>query len=85
MHFPRILVLYKYRKRTEKAQQINGKGAIKMKRDQFNIFQSEDGTIFAYTDSLGEATEYIDQVIKAGHGYSVTVKGIATIYTIITH
>lgn len=56
-----------------------------MKREQFNIFQDERGTIFAYTDSLGEATDYIDQVIKAGYGYSVTVNGIATIYTIITH
>lgn len=56
-----------------------------MKREQFNIFQNESGEIFAYTDSLGEATEYIDQVIKAGYGYSVTVNGIATVYTIITH
>lgn len=55
-----------------------------MKRDQINIFENENGEFYAYTDDLGEATNYIDRAIAAGYKYSVKVNGIATVYTIIT-
>lgn len=53
-----------------------------MKTEKLHIFQTEEGNIYAYTQSKDEAFEHL--MFCANSGYTVTSKisGLANIYTI---
>ncbi len=53
-----------------------------MNRDEFYIFQNENGVIYAYTTDSKAVWEYIEKAIKSGFQYRSEKSGIATIYTI---
>lgn len=53
-----------------------------MNRNEFYIFQNEDGEIFAHATDSEVAFNYINTVISSGFKYREDVKGIAVIYTI---
>ena len=54
-----------------------------MNRDNFYIFQNENGEIYAHTTDTNAAYAYIDQAIKAGFIYRTEKNGVATIVTVI--
>lgn len=53
-----------------------------MNRNNFYIFQNQEGKIYAYTDDFKQVCKYIDEAIEQGFKYVLDQKGIAAIYTI---